>query len=96
MATPLIIIARIQAKKDSAELVKEHLMRLIAPSRNDKGCLQYDLHQDNDDPSRFLFYEKWESRDLWQEHMKTPHLKAHAEATEGLIEDSDLQEMSLV
>ncbi|MEO1610025.1 MAG: antibiotic biosynthesis monooxygenase, partial [Pseudomonadota bacterium] len=25
-----------------------------------------DLHQDNENPAHFMFYENWESRELWQ------------------------------
>ncbi|MEM9449380.1 MAG: antibiotic biosynthesis monooxygenase, partial [Cyanobacteria bacterium P01_E01_bin.6] len=29
-----------------------------APPR--AGCIQYDLHEDNENPAHFVFYENWE------------------------------------
>ncbi len=93
MKKPLTIVARIEAKKDSVDLVKSELLKLIAPTRKERGCLQYDLHQDNDHPEVFLFYENWESRELWQTHMKNAHLQAYTKATDGAVMNFTLNEM---
>ena len=70
----LTIVANIHAKADKIDLVRSELLKLIDTTRGEAGCLQYDLHQDNDDPAHFLFFENWESRDLWQAHMEAQHL----------------------
>lgn len=82
----LTIIADITAKADKVDLVKAELAKLVAPTLAEEGCVQYDLHLDNDNPAHFLFYENWESRDLWQQHMNSQHLKAYKAATEGAAE----------
>ena len=92
----LTIVANIHAKADKIELVRAELQKLIAITRAEEGCLQYDLHQDNGDPAHFLFYENWESRELWQIHMKAPHLDAYMAATEGAVEKFTLNEMTVV
>ena len=76
MTKPLTIIARIELKKNKVDLVKSELLKLIEPTRKEQGCLQYDLHQDNENPAIFMFYENWENRELWQTHMNNEHLKA--------------------
>lgn len=90
----LTIVANITAKADKVDLVKAELKKLIEPTRVEEGCLQYDLHQDNENPARFLFYENWASRDLWQRHMGNRHLKDYMEATEGAIEAFTVLEMT--
>lgn len=92
----LTIVAHITAVADETELVKAELEKLIPDTLLEKGCIQYDLHQDNDDPTKFLFFENWESRDLWQAHMKAPHLAAHRQATEGAIAEVTIQEMTQI
>lgn len=92
----LTIVAHVTAKPNKIEFVKEELVKLIAPTRAEKGCLQYDLHQDNENPAYFMFYENWESRDLWQEHMAAPHLKEYRATTDGAIETFALHEMTHV
>ncbi len=94
MGHQLTIVARIEASPGRAELVKSELLKLVEPTLAEAGCLQYDLHQDNDDPAVFLFYENWESRELWQNHMNSPHIAAYARATEGAIANFTLNEMT--
>lgn len=62
----LTIVANITAKAGKEELVKSELIKLIAITRKEEGCINYDLHQDNQNPAHFMFYENWESRELWQ------------------------------
>lgn len=92
----LTIVARIEANKDKIEFVKSELLKLMDPTRNDKGCLQYDLHQDNENPAVFMFYEKWESREIWQEHMKNQHLAEYMKAVDGSVESFIVNEMSVI
>ena len=89
----LIIVANIRAKSDKIDLVKAELKKLINITRAEAGCLQYDLHQDNENPAHFLFYENWESRELWQAHMGNQHLQDFMAATEGAVEEFTINEM---
>ena len=93
---PLTIVARITAVAGKEDQVRSALENLVAPTRAEAGCLQYDLHQDNNDPRVFLFFENWESRALWQDHMNSAHIKANGPATEGAIDSVDLHEMTQI
>ncbi|MFA0809802.1 putative quinol monooxygenase [Microbulbifer epialgicus] len=90
----LTIVANIKTKADKIDLVKSELLKLIAITRAEKGCINYNLHQDNDNPTHFVFYENWESRDLWQTHMNNNHLKEYMAATEGAVDEFTLNEMT--
>ncbi|WP_444928862.1 putative quinol monooxygenase [Microbulbifer sp. SSSA002] len=90
----LTIVANIKAKADKIDLVKSELLKLIDTTRAEAGCINYNLHQDNDNPAHFLFYENWETRDLWQTHMNNKHLEEYMKATEGAVEEFVLNEMS--
>ena len=96
MSKTLTIVASIEAKPDKIDLVKAELQKLIAPTLKEAGCIQYDLHQDNQNPALFLFFENWESLKLWQDHMNNTHLAEYASATEGSINSIVIQEMSRV
>ena len=90
----LTIVATIVAKAEKSELVKCELLKLIEPTREEKGCINYDLHQDNENPAHFLFYENWESRELWQAHMSSLHIAEYMKATEGAVESFTVHEMT--
>ncbi|MEM7226648.1 MAG: putative quinol monooxygenase [Pseudomonadota bacterium] len=92
----LTIVANIEAVPGKEDLVRAELEKLVAPTRAEPGCQQYDLHRNNDDPAHFLFYENWESRELWQDHMNSPHIAAYVAATEGAVEKFTLYEMTKI
>ena len=69
----LTIVANIKANADKVDLVNAELLKLIDITRAEAGCINYDLHQDNENPAHFLFFENWETRDLWQAHMGGQH-----------------------
>ena len=90
----LTIVANVHANSDQIDLVKAELEKLVPITRAEEGCIQYDLHRDNDNPAHFMFYETWESRELWQTHMNAPHLAAYMKAVDGAIADFTLNEMA--
>lgn len=92
----LTIVARIEAKTEKIELVRSELLKLIEPTRQEEGCLQYDLHQDNEKPELFMFYENWARRELWQVHMNNEHLKTFMEATDGAVKNFTVNELSKI
>lgn len=97
METPvatLTVIATITAKADKIDLVKAELLKLITLSLAEPGCIKYDLHQDNNNPARFLFYENWQTRELWQEHVGSEHIRKFAIATEDAVDMFALNEMT--
>ena len=94
--TQLTIVANIHANPDQIERVKVELEKLVPITRAEKGCVKYDLHRDNSNPAHFMFYETWESRELWQTHMAAPHLAAYMKATDGAVAQFILNEMTLI
>lgn len=96
MTNQLTIVARILAKEGKGDLVKRELLKLIEVTRAEEGCINYDLHQDNENPNFFLFYENWTTRELWQIHMKNAHLADYLKATDGAVEEFTLNEMTII
>ncbi len=92
----LTIVARILAKPEKTALVKSELLKLIDITRAEKGCINYDLHQDNDNENLFLFFENWENRELWQIHMNNQHLADYIKATDGAVEEFIVHEMTQI
>jgi quinol monooxygenase YgiN len=72
----IILTAIVKAKPDEVEAVKEALLTMVEPTRQEPGCLCYNLHQSKSDPTQFMFYEQWVSKEAFDAHGKTPHMKA--------------------
>ncbi|MBN2317110.1 MAG: antibiotic biosynthesis monooxygenase [Sedimentisphaerales bacterium] len=92
----LTIVANIKAKADKMDLVKAELEKLIDITRAGEGCINYDLHQDNENPAHFLFNENWESRERWQKPMGSRHLQDDVAATQGAVEEFTVNEMTKI
>lgn len=90
----LIVIAKIEAKKEKLNFVKEEVIKLIEPTRKEDGCLQYDLHQDNQDKAIFIFVETWVNQALWQKHMESSHLQSFIEKTDGYLVGLNVHQMT--
>lgn len=90
------IVAKILVKDEKRDFVRNELLKLIDATRAEEGCINYDLHQDNENPNLFMFYENWESRDLWQQHMQNEHLAEYLKVTDGAVEEFVLNEMTII
>lgn len=88
------VVAKVTAKSAAIEAVKAELMKMIAPTRQEKGCIEYRLHQDNNDPAVFLFYENWQSAACVEQHMNSPHFKEYVLAVGDLIEGKTVHKMT--
>ena len=72
----LTVTAQVKAKPGTESQMRQELLSLVAPSRQDAGCLNYDLHQGVDNPALFLFHENWTSKAHLDRHLQKPELQA--------------------
>jgi len=90
----LTVVAKVVAKRECIDATRKELLKLVAPTRKEDGCIEYRLHQDNDDPAVFVFYENWQSEACLLSHMNSDHFKAYIAAVDGLIEDKVVFKMT--
>lgn len=94
--TNITVVAKIVAKQDAVEAVKTELLKLIPPTRKEDGCIEYNLHQDNQNPAVFLFYETWENAAAIERHIRTDHYLSYVKALDGLLEEKVVDKMSRI
>ena len=82
------VVAQIRAKEGLEEKVKQELLGLVGPTRSEKGCISYDLHQSVENKSLFMFYENWASKEDLDAHARTPHMKAHMQKASELFAET--------
>ncbi len=63
------------AKPGKENELRKALEALIKPTTDERGYVNYDLHQGIEDPLVFFFYENWESAEDLDAHLNTPHLQ---------------------
>ena len=70
----LQVVARIVARPETVEAVKRILVSMIEPTRNEPGCLVYELLQCREDPTDFTFVEEWTDAAALAQHAASPHI----------------------
>ena len=86
MPATVHVVARYVAKTGKEEEVKSILIALVAPSRREIGCYQYDLLRNPADPRDFCFVERWEDDKAFDAHAASAHLKNARGQVEGLVD----------
>lgn len=92
----LTVIAELIVKEESIETVKTELLKLVEPTRLEEGCIEYRLHQDNDDSKVFIFFEIWENLTCLERHMESPHFKNYIASVDGMIVEKYVHKMTRI
>lgn len=82
----ITLIARVKAKQGLEETLKNELLALLEPTGKEAGCITYNLHQNSEDSSLFMFYENWTSQQALDDHLQTPHLKSFLTKADDLLD----------
>ncbi|UJF18611.1 antibiotic biosynthesis monooxygenase [Vibrio sp. SS-MA-C1-2] len=92
----LTIVADIVAKDDAIELVKSELLKLVEPTLKEDGCLGYVLHQNNENPAHFTFYENWQSKEHLVTHLANSHIAQYQAATKDKTLSFTINELTQI
>ncbi len=92
----LTIVAKIMIQPEKVEFVKGEMLKLIPPTREEKGCIFYNLHQDNNEPSHMIWVESWETTEDWQAHNNSEHIASYRQATGEFVVGREIMQMTQV
>lgn len=67
----IVLFARLKVKGDQVERARSAALAIVEPSRNEVGCINYDIHQSIEDSTVFLWHETWVSKAALDEHFAT-------------------------
>lgn len=73
------LLAEIQAKPGKEQIVKQALLQLLEPTRQEEGCQQYELFVDENVEGLFLMQEIWTTEQALEGHNNTAHLRHFGE-----------------
>ena len=79
------VIARLVAQNEKVEELKAILSELVAPVRQQPGCLQYELLQDHAEPTSLVFVETWESQSDLDAHAASQIMQEVGDKISGLL-----------
>ena len=84
--TLFVVNAHLMAKPGCEERLKASLEQLVRNCQYHKGLLVYRLHQDLEDPTHFVFYEQFASREDYLSHSKSEELASFRQEVQDLLE----------
>jgi quinol monooxygenase YgiN len=85
------VVATITAQPGAEAQLTKLFQEMVPPTRQEAGCLRYDLHRDPKSPATLVFLETWESQTALQAHMETPRFLAARTLQEGLVAARNIQ-----
>lgn len=81
------LTAIIKSRPEHTEEVKAYLLNMALHSKKETACLQYDLHQNNEEPNIFVFHEIWKDEKGLEEHNAKPYLQDFVKAAATLLQE---------
>ena len=79
------VVVQLKAKAGMEARVRQELLNLLAPTRAERGCINFDMHEAPNDPSLFLFHENWVSEEDLKRHFETPHIRRWIQQADSLL-----------
>jgi len=87
----IYVVATLTIKPDSLAALREAAMPCIEATREEPGCVFYDLNTSVSNSQRVVFVEQWKSREDLENHFKAPHMKTWRAASAPLIESRTVE-----
>lgn len=82
------LTAIVKSKPDHTEEVKIYLLNMVVNSKKEEACLQYELHQNSEEPNIFVFHEIWKDEKSLEEHNNKSYIQDFVKASETLLEEN--------
>lgn len=79
------VMAHVEARPDAADAMRHVFDALLAPTRAEPGCVDYQVFEDGSRPGRFVTVECWADTAAFDAHMASPHVAAAFAAAQGLL-----------
>lgn len=86
-------LAKVTAKLGAEAQLADALRALVAPTRQEAGCLEYIPNVSPDDPRSFTIYESWRDEAAFVTHTTMPYVVALMARMPDLVEGPPTREM---
>jgi quinol monooxygenase YgiN len=85
------VVAHFKPKPGKLEDARGLLLGFTAPTRVEKGCVFYDLHENADNPEDLTFIEEWQSEEDLDAHGQSAHIQAGRKRMPELMDVVDVR-----
>ncbi|MBO9676247.1 MAG: antibiotic biosynthesis monooxygenase [Sphingobacteriaceae bacterium] len=82
----IYLTAIVKSKQETTAELRTMLLDMVANSRKEEACIQYDLHESAGDHT-FIFQEEWKDQEGLDLHNAQPYILAFVAQAAKLTED---------
>jgi quinol monooxygenase YgiN len=82
----LFVFARFHARPGSEEAVSATLRAVVAPTRQEPGCVSINVFRSTRDPGLFYIHSRWKDEAAFETHARLPHTVTFLERVQPLID----------
>ncbi len=90
------VVAHFKPKPGKLEEARRLLLGFTQPTRAEKGCVFYDLHENLDDPEDLTFIEEWDSVAELEAHGESAHIQEGRKQMPDLMDVVDVRRYRLL
>ncbi len=81
-------IVRFEPRPGQAAEFREEVLRVVAPSRAEPGCVALHVFESLHEPIQFAIHSEWKDEAAFETHARLPHTVRFIEAAEKLLTHS--------
>jgi quinol monooxygenase YgiN len=82
----MVLVAEMRASPECEKKLYKLLRRMAAQTREEPGCLTYDIHQSSADSELFFVYQIWQDETMFQAHCWQDYTLAFRNAAPEFLE----------
>lgn len=81
-------VAFFTALPGQSDALGQRLLALVGPTRQEPGCVRYDVYQSSDSAEGWFVYEDWRSPTDFCGHMQTAYVQAFMDVLDSLCSEA--------
>jgi quinol monooxygenase YgiN len=79
----ILIAGFVKYAPGAIEKLKGEMLKMVAATRAENGCINYDFAVDVSDPTKLIVFERWRDQKALEGHMSSAHMAAWRKAGAG-------------
>jgi quinol monooxygenase YgiN len=84
----VVVVAAVRIKEGGEEVGRNALRAMVDATHAEPGCITHALHQGRDDPSLFVFVERWASQEALDAHFASEHMTTFRAVAVDVIDET--------
>ena len=92
---PIIITAILKPKEGFQEKLLLELKKVQLASKEEAGCIKYDLHQSVEDHT-FVLYEVWKDNEAVESHIQSSHYQEYRDNITDIVSIREVYKLETI